>query len=233
MLTQALGSTTTDTVRGKALYLLILVAALHFIYPITINPSGPLPLIIYNVLYTGMLLIGIFMARDSRRHLWVTVITAMVYFAFSLWYAFDPTDRWHLIVTYLALIPFQATITLILLRYVFGAQRINRDVLYAAITVYLLLAAVFVPIYGLASALSPAAFVDNAAPSATVSWQQLIYYSLTTLTTTGYGDILPVSPWVRALANAEMVIGVLYLAILMARLVSLYSHEDEGAPIAP
>jgi hypothetical protein len=59
----------------------------------------------------------------------------------------------------------------------------------------------------------------------------LIYYSLTTLTTTGYGDILPVSPWARSLANAEMVIGVLYLAILMARLVSLYSQADEPAEI--
>jgi hypothetical protein len=210
--------------------LLILVAALHFIYPVTLVPGGPVMIIGYNVLYTAMLLIGIVMAGDSRLHRWITVGTAVVYLAFSVWYALDPSDSWRVLVTYLALIPFQATMLLILLRYVFNARRITRDVLFAGVTVYLLLAALFVPLYGLVNSLLPGAFVDNASPGAAVVWQQLIYYSLTTLTTTGYGDVLPISPWARAFANAEMVIGVLYIAILMARLVSLYSNESEAGP---
>lgn len=48
-----------------------------------------------------------------------------------------------------------------------------------------------------------------------------LYFSLTTLTTTGYGDILPVHPFVRSLSNLEAVVGQLFPATLLARLVSL------------
>ena len=49
----------------------------------------------------------------------------------------------------------------------------------------------------------------------------MLYFSLTTLTTTGYGDIVPVDPFARSLANLEAVIGPFYLAITVARLVTL------------
>jgi hypothetical protein len=99
-------------------------------------------------------------------------------------------------------------------------------VLLAAITVYILLAAQFVPIYGTLEALWPGSFVDDGVGQP-VFWQQLIYFSLTTLTTTGYGDILPVSAWARAFANVEQVIGVLYVAVLMGRLVGLFSSRPQ------
>ena len=50
---------------------------------------------------------------------------------------------------------------------------------------------------------------------------QLIYYSMITLTTVGYGDITPVSPQARTLAALEGLIGQLYVAIIIARLVAL------------
>lgn len=53
----------------------------------------------------------------------------------------------------------------------------------------------------------------------------LIYFSFVTLTSTGYGDILPVHPFARSLCNVETIIGQLYPATLLARLVSL---EIEG-----
>ena len=58
----------------------------------------------------------------------------------------------------------------------------------------------------------------------------MLYFSLTTLTTTGYGDILPVHPFVRAMANLEAVIGQLYPATLLARLVTLHAskNRDDG-----
>ncbi len=212
-------------VRGRIVYLLVLVALLHFIYPITLGASGPLPLILYNVLYSAMFLAGIFVAGANRRLLAVTVATALVYFSFSILYALDPGNTTRVVITYLALIPFQGTLIYVLVRYIFSAHHVNRDVLYAAVTVYLLLGAVFVPVYGIVEILGPGAFVDNLHTGAPIAWQQLIYYSLVTLTTTGYGDVLPVSPWARALANAESVIGVLFIAITMARLVGIYSRD--------
>ena len=56
---------------------------------------------------------------------------------------------------------------------------------------------------------------------------ELVYFSLTTLTSTGYGDILPVHPAARSLANLEAVIGQLFLAILLGRLVSQHNNSRE------
>jgi len=58
-----------------------------------------------------------------------------------------------------------------------------------------------------------------------VRTNELVYFSLTTLTSTGYGDILPVHPLARSLANLEAVCGQLFLAIFLARLVSLHRSK--------
>jgi hypothetical protein len=58
--------------------------------------------------------------------------------------------------------------------------------------------------------------------------QGLVYYSFTTLTSTGYGDLIPVEPLVRSLSNLESVIGQLYPATLLARIVSLELHRRQS-----
>jgi len=216
--------TTADTVRGRVLVLLILTALLHVIYPVTLSGDSA-SLIAYNVLYAGMFLAGIVIASDSRRHLIVTVVIALAWLVMAVLYALDPANTGKVLATYLALGAFQAALVWLLLRYIFRARAVTGDVLYAAITVYILIGALFVPVYGTLELLAPGAFVDNATAHH-VFWQQFIYFSLVTLTTSGYGDILPVSGWARAVANIEQVVGVLYIAILMARLVGLYSQPQ-------
>jgi hypothetical protein len=58
----------------------------------------------------------------------------------------------------------------------------------------------------------------------------MLYFSLTTLTTTGYGDIAPVDPFARSLANFESVLGQFYLAITVARLVTLELEDRSRRP---
>lgn len=70
------------------------------------------------------------------------------------------------------------------------------------------------------------AFVGGIAPEGAIfAWQDMIYYSYVTLTTLGYGDILPQTMLAKVAVSAESIIGVLYLTIIMARLVSLYSAD--------
>ena len=57
----------------------------------------------------------------------------------------------------------------------------------------------------------------------------MVYFSLATLTTTGYGDIVPLNPFARSLANLESVIGPFYLAITVARLVTLELEDRRGS----
>ena len=63
----------------------------------------------------------------------------------------------------------------------------------AAISIYLLLGAMFVPFYGALELFSPGSFIDTSPQAVELGWQQFVYYSYVTLNTIGYGDILPVT----------------------------------------
>lgn len=210
-------------VEGKVIYLLALIALVQFAYPITAN--GTLALTLYVILYASMLAVGILLGRDSRFHTIFLMVTGIIYLAASLIYASNPTAIWAVILTYIALIPYLGMLIWILGHFLVVAQTITRDVLYAAVALYLLLGAIFVPMYGLVDFLIPSSFRDGTFPDAPVQWQQFIYFSYTTLTSSGYGDILPVSWWARSFANLEMITGVLFITIVMSRLVSLYKSE--------
>ncbi len=212
-------------VEGKVIYLLALIVLVQFAYPIT--AYGTQALIAYELLYASMIVVGILLGRDSRFHTLFLSLTGAIYLSDSLLYALNPGAIWAVITTYLALIPYIGMLLWILGRFLAAVQTITRDVLYAAVALYLLIGALFVPIYGLLDILLPGSFRDGTFPDAPVQWQQLIYFSYTTLTSSGYGDILPVSWWARSLANLEMIAGVFFITIVMSRLVSLYS-ENKG-----
>jgi hypothetical protein len=212
-------------VEGKVIYLLALIVLVQFGYPVTAYGAGAL--IFYEFLYTSMIVVGVLLGRDSRFHTAFLSITGAIYLLASLTYAANPGADWAVVITYVSLVPYLGMLLWILGRFLVMAKTITRDVLYAAIALYLLIGAIFVPMYGLLGFLVPGSFRDSVFPDSAVQWQQLLYYSYTTLTSTGYGEILPVSWWARSLANLEMVSGGLYITIVMARLVSLYA-ENKG-----
>ena len=94
---------------------------------------------------------------------------------------------------------------------------VTRHRLVGAVAAYILLGLAWAGAYEWLALRDPAAF----AGATTGAGKQWIYYSFVTLTTMGYGDILPVQPAARSLATAEALTGQLYLAILISRLVAL------------
>lgn len=212
-------------VKGKVIYLLALIVLVQFGYPVT--AYGTLALVAYELAYASLIIVGVMVGRDSRFHVLVLSGTGFVYLAASLVYAINPGAAWAVLLTYLALIPYLLMLMSVLGRFMTFTQTVTRDVLYAAVAIYLLLGALFVPLYGLLETLRPGSLHDSSAGGGLVQWQQIVYFSYTTLTSSGYGDILPVSWWARALANLEMVCGVLFITIVMARLVALYTSDRE------
>ena len=87
------------------------------------------------------------------------------------------------------------------------------------VAAYPLIGVAWAHAYSLVALLRPGAF--SGAVSAADGARAFLYFSFVTLTTVGYGDVLPVHPAARSLALLEAVTGPLYLAILLARLVSL------------
>ena len=92
--------------------------------------------------------------------------------------------------------------------------------IYACVSLYLMLGMCWFSIYNLLNILQPGSLVAGGVPlDANPPWSTVVYFSLTTLTTLGYGDIVPVTPPARTCATLEAAAGVLYIAITVARLV--------------
>ena len=105
---------------------------------------------------------------------------------------------------------------------VYAPGRITFHRLQGAVVLYLNVATMFASAFSLIWELSPTAFASLPAVRGDPGeLATMLYFSLTTLTTTGYGEIVPVDPLARSLANLESVLGQFYLAITVARLVTL------------
>jgi len=115
-----------------------------------------------------------------------------------------------------------SALTWVLSHVVYAPGRITFHRLQGAGVLYLNLATIFASAFSLIWELNPAAFANLAPPTGGPGeLATMLYFRLTTLTTTGYGDIVAVDPFARSLANLESVIGQFYLAITVARLVPL------------
>jgi hypothetical protein len=114
--------------------------------------------------------------------------------------------------------------TVLILRFVM--QRDNKyDVVFAALSVYLLFGLIFGFIYFLVEEACPGSLVHNVASASiegSIRLSQAVYFSFVTLATLGYGDIIPASDVIRSLAIMQTMIGQVYLVVLVARLVTLY-----------
>ena len=113
-------------------------------------------------------------------------------------------------------------------RAVFGPGRITYHRIVGAILLYLTIGLVFVALYTMVGAYSPNAFTGMTVTAHVSLPSDLVYFSFTTLTTLGYGDIMPVHPIARSLSNVEAIIGQVYPATLLARLVSLGEGPARG-----
>jgi hypothetical protein len=106
-------------------------------------------------------------------------------------------------------------------RAVFGPGRVTYHRVVGAILLYLAIGFVFVALYTLVDVLAPGAFTGAKIHDRVSLPADLVYFSFVTLTTVGYGDVMPVHPFARSLSNLEAIIGQLYPATLLARMVSL------------
>lgn len=125
---------------------------------------------------------------------------------------------------------FISYVMLQLLLFILHAPRVNSEVLCAGISGYLLLGLIWMFAYILVSQLQPGSFSFNVGTPATHSIQgfDAFYFSYVTLSTVGYGDITPVASGARMLAMMEAMTGTLYMAVLISRLVALYSAQGSS-----
>ena len=136
----------------------------------------------------------------------------------------DPTFLVHS--WWFAMAMYAATIAY-LLRYVFSRDVMTADKLWGAAAAYLMLGAVWTFAYALVGHYHADAFAIYGTP-APIDTIDLLYFSFTTLTSTGYGDITPYIRQARALCVVEQIMGTLYLTILIARLAGVYPPRQRN-----
>lgn len=158
--------------------------------------------------------------RDSR----ILLVTALLFVPAIVgkWLNhFFPT---HIPIHYFLVfgVAFIGFVVAILLRFILRTRRVDAEVLSAGIVVYLMLGLLWSLAYMLLAQLAPGSFSFALAESRMDGFNAF-YFSFGTLTTVGFGDITPISKVARTLAVMEAVTGTFYLAILISRLVAMYS----------
>jgi len=171
-----------------------------------------------------VLLCGVLAVASRRRTLTFALLLAIPAVAGRWINHFQP----HLVppaIFLVAGIGLVAFVVVNLLRFVLRAPSVNVEVLCASISAYLMLGLIWTMAYWLMDQLTPGAFAFNTTTGTKESMEgfNAFYFSFITLSTVGYGDITPVSKVARMLAAMEAMTGLFYVAVLIARLVGLYS----------
>ena len=172
----------------------------------------------------GILLLGLWALHARRRTLLIVGILALLTFHGIA--ADRLGETWLRPATLLVTATFIGAITAALLYYVLDWHPITTDKVFGAVAAYVLIAFTFACVFGLLQQVQPGAFYAAPvhAPNQ-LDWSAMMYFSFTVLTSTGFGEITPVTRMARALIVIEQVVGVMYVAFLIARLANLYGTQ--------
>jgi hypothetical protein len=212
----------TGVRRFSMVLLLIALALLIFFVPFVEEIKGGD--LIVSVLLSLVLLSAVLAVASRGRTLTVALLLAIPAVGGRWVNHFQP----HLVPPAIFLVAGIGLVAFVvgnLLRFVLRASTVDVEVLCASISAYLMLGLIWTMAYWLVEQLTPGAFAFNTTTGTKETMQgfNAFYFSFITLSTVGYGDITPVSKVARMLAAMEAMTGLLYVAVLIARLVALYS----------
>lgn len=200
--------------------LLALAVLAVFVVPFIIAPTTVLAKIVQDVLLSLVLMSGVVAVSDYRAHLVPIAIVAGIAIVVRWTGWLLPLGAAAALRDETALVALGLLGAVIGIK-VFGAGTATFDRILGAITLYILIGVVWSEAYQLISIHDSGAYVGISHGNTPGDRSTWIYFSFVTLTTVGYGDITPVAHAARSLAILEALIGQLYPAIVLARLVSL------------
>ena len=183
------------------LYLLIAILLQLLVYPFFEGTEHKS--IILNILSTFVLVSAVYVIGSGRKQLFTAI--ALGGFAFvGIWYAVFVEPRYYLAVfSVICRIAFDIYVIALILVSLFKAKQVTSNTIYGAVSVYLLVGTMFSILYKFMETFIPGSFFIDETRSL-----DFVFFSFTTLTTLGYGDITPVSGYARTATSLQAVIGV-------------------------
>ena len=150
---------------------------------------------------------------------WVALLLGLPAMVFAVLEAVEPDTDWIALASAAVHAPFYFFVSYAMIKYLFHDDRVTRDELFATGAAFTVVAWAFAYLYSAAQVLWPDSFTG--ASSGDQPWFNLLFLSFTTLTSVGLSDVVPIGAHARSLVIVEQVAGVLYVALVVARLVGL------------
>jgi hypothetical protein len=204
--------------RGTFTALLVLLLLYSFV-PLLFGQRGEA---VREALAALVIMAGLISVFDQKSY-HVLVLAAGIPAFVMIWLNLLFPSAWLIIWVHRIIGPiFLGVVSGLTLRHIFLAKRVTPDMVAGAVSVYLLIGAMFAQIYSLIESVHPGSFSfpssDQAAAGLPHS-EAFHYFSFVALTTVGFGDITPISPAARLFAAFEAITGQMYVAVLIAALV--------------
>jgi Ion channel len=202
--------------RSPLLCLLIALLALLLLYPFF--AGRVMAHAVWDICSFAILLLGISAISHVQRHVVIAVVLAIAVLG-TRWSGYVVDNAMLLLVHYGLGVIFFALTACLLLADVLRKGAVTADKIYGALCVYLLIGLTWGFMFLTLGGVQPGSFLVGQARSSGIGQDPvaLVYFS-----TVGYGDITPLSPPARSFAFLEAIIGQIYLAVLVARLVGLH-----------
>jgi hypothetical protein len=216
--------------RSPLSFLLMALLTLLLLYPFF--ASSVMAHALWDICSSAILLLGIYAISHVRRHLVIAVVLAIAVLG-TKWSGDVIDNEMLLLVHYGLAAIFFAFTACLLLANVLRKGAVTADKIYGALCVYLLMGLTWGFMFLILEGFQPGSFLVGQARSSGIGQDPptLVYFSFVTLSTVGYGDITPLTPPARSFAFMEAIIGQIYLAVLVARLVGLHiAYSMAGDP---
>lgn len=220
-----LSSNPTKWLKNRTLPLLIALIALIGFHPLFMSERGEM-----SDLFPGLVicvpLFGVLALTNWKRSIPLVVL----FFAMIIWcwlmYGFDQVAAARSPMAYIASLYYIYAIIALASEMLKNESLID-DRVYGGISIYLMAAMMFSSIHRHISALDPNAyFLTLGDKPILLFWDDTLYFSISTITTLGYGDIIPKSPWARTACMLEAIVGVFITVVFIARLAAWPSKPE-------
>ncbi len=193
---------------------------------------------VIGVAQMAVVLTSVWAVRRTPALTWVALTLGAPAAVFTVLEALSPASGGVVLISAVLHAPFYFFVSYAMIRYLFHDTLVTRDELFGTAAAFTVVAWGFAYVYAATQVLWPGSFI-GAGNGDERSWFELLFLSFSVLTSVGLSDIVPVLPHARSLVMIEMVAGVLYVALVVARLVGLTaaragsitdrSSHDEGS----
>jgi voltage-gated potassium channel len=207
--------------RTNFFYLLIALLVLLIVIPLADDLNLISAPLVRGLVFSCLLIIGVWSLRGGGRHFTVGIAFVIVGVVLNV-LAVNLPGQFLQQASILALMGFMLVAVTFTMKQIALDNEINTNRIVGAVCVYLLLGVIWAMTYNLVETILPGSFAGFS-PTHGHGWNsEWLYFSFVTMTTLGYGDILPVSATARGFAYMQAIVGQFYIAVLVAGLVSAY-----------